>query len=98
MIDSHHCNTRTRVRFTDDLTPVRIVHRIRPAVGKVKVRDILHGLNKFNLILLGVIVNEDNSLITASYSKRLHADTLETVTGYPALSYPVHLSHVFTAP
>lgn len=43
-------------------------------------------------------VFKTNSLIAASYSKRLHADTLVTVTGYPAFSYPVHLSHVFTAP
>lgn len=67
MIGSHHCYAGTRVRFTDDLTPVWIVHRF-------------------------------GSMVTASYSKRLHADTLVTVTGYPALSYAVYLSHVFTAP
>ncbi len=39
-----------------------------------------------------------NSLITASDSKRFHADTLVAVTGDPAISYAIHLSHVFTAP
>lgn len=39
-----------------------------------------------------------NSLITASYSKWLHADALETVTGRPGLSNPVLQPHVLTAP
>lgn len=39
-----------------------------------------------------------NSLITTSYSKGLHADTLETVVSDPALSNSIRLSHVITAP
>lgn len=48
--------------------------------------------------LLSAYNGKTNSLVTASYSKRLHTDTLVAVTGDPALSYPVHLSHVFTGP
>lgn len=95
MVDSHHCNACAGVRFADDFTPVWIVHRFWSTVGKIRVKVHIQDHNKFNSLLDEF---ESNSLITASYSKRLHADTLETVTGYPALSYPIHLSQVFTAP
>lgn len=97
MIGSHHCDTSARViGFSDDLTPVWIVHRFRSTAGKITVRS--EHIQHVEYFFKHLEVVEKNSLVAASYSKRLHADTLVTVTGDPALSYTINLSHVFTAP
>lgn len=42
MIHSHHCNTSTRVRFTDYFTPVWIIHRFGSTVGDRVRKNMLH--------------------------------------------------------
>lgn len=97
VIDPHHCHTCTGVRFADDFTPVRIVDRFRLAGRKIIVQHI-DNIKHNNIAFIRECVLGTNSLIAASHTKWFHADTLVTVWGHPGFSYPIHLSHVFTAP